>query len=505
MDDCRCHLFVARGSAFAHAGADCGWPTLDGPCPDCGLGDEECTFFSENEGVCSGFTRLVMLCLRCQAAGLKRRYDAQVKAQVEALCARPSFAAGHFVTFKDGIRCVGGVWVPAQLDNGSSPFAFDRSVMPWRFVLRLGGDQVTMAALSALLAGPARADPPGSPPSPRDPEARIAELEAQLAALRVRLDAPPQPSVEEARRLTEAGLAARAPVSAAAGGFGGANATPSQAFSFAGGGATVVNSFNVAPDAGSPIALAQALRSAGYSAEEVLGALRGVSVQHHAPMRHPLEWSQLAQGTSPLERYTGLVGSLRQTATPRTLRVEVFDYATGDKKSVKHTVWPPARVDDVAPIHWDELAALWTQGLAEFNQKLKYVTPKADQALTPVLPTDTLAFLDHLRGCVDTYPVSSVVRAWEAAHHHFIDCYVSGRSAPKWDVAWLLPQVQVALVPPTARQHPAAGSALTDFCRNWNFREGRRCNPDPAADCQKVHACIRCRGSHPIQSCTQLE
>lgn len=498
---CRCHLLTSPSSLFSHEGSPCGWPTLDGPCPDCGRVDEACTFFSENEeeNQCSGFTRLVTLCLLCRKVGLRRRFDAQMKTQVSTLCARAdAFASGHFGTYKDAIRSAEGDWSPLSLGANSS-FVFDRTGPAWRFVPGQGGEgqqSFTMSSLAALLRGPDSAA--GSPSrSPRDDSMRIAELERELQLLKAA-------QLSEASRQAAAALGSRR----SATGFGEASSTPSQAFSFSGGrDATLINSFNAPSQyAGVDASHATALREAGFSAEEVLAALRNGSRESRPPpSRHPVQWAQLAQGTSPLECYMGLVGQLRQSATPRTLRVEVFDFGAGEKKSIKHTVWPPAQPFDVAAYHWDELAAYWTQSLAQLNQTLKYVTPKNDHDLVPVIPVDTKGFLAHLRGCLDSYPVERVVRAWESAHHHFIDAYIGGRSSPSWDSAWLLPAVQVQLAPVAPRARAAAGSAVSQLCRNWNFREGRRCNPEPAADCQKTHACIVCGGDHPLVSCTQRE
>jgi hypothetical protein len=76
-----------------------------------------CSFFSENEeeSACRGFSRLVVLALRCQLDAGKRRLETQIRQRVIVLSGGEgsqravSFATGHARTYKDSLKIVDGV------------------------------------------------------------------------------------------------------------------------------------------------------------------------------------------------------------------------------------------------------------------------------------------------------------------------------------------------------------------------------------------------------------
>jgi hypothetical protein len=73
-------LLTKAPCAFSHAGQLCGLPDLAATCPDCEQDGTGC-FFSENdeEGTCTGFSRLITLSIRSQFDGGQRHLEPQLR------------------------------------------------------------------------------------------------------------------------------------------------------------------------------------------------------------------------------------------------------------------------------------------------------------------------------------------------------------------------------------------------------------------------------------------
>jgi hypothetical protein len=500
-------MLVSRvPSDFSHVGLPCGWPDLAATCPDCGREGDLCSFFSENEeeSACRGFSRLVVLALRCQLDAGKRRLETQIRQRVIVLSGGEgsqravSFATGHARTYKDSLKIVDGVWLPQDVSSPDTEFYWDRSGIPWRFSLlpRTGAETVTMKGLLSLLGIQADADPTGEAPDVATLAAQVSEMRQMLLELQTLVKdnvtgaAPRNGSTNPAEA---AGAAAETLRQAQWG--GGWN--PSQVFNLAGAHSSV------SIGQGADVEMVRTLMQAGASAEQIVRVLQAKSAPP-APMEHRTAWLQALEGTSPLCVYTGMHGDTRQSATPKTFTVQTYDSA-GSKLTQKITAWPPANPEAVAVFRLQDLGIDWKRGLVQGNLRLLQITPVADRSLTPSIPVDVDAFLGNCFACLHSYAPAAVLRAWEATHHFMIDEYVSKRSRPQWDNVWMMPVFQVHLKGSASPMPKMADGAfdVTKCCISWNLRQGRKCVKNPEADCTKSHICMRCGGGHRAIECTR--
>jgi hypothetical protein len=256
-------------------------------------------------------------------------------------------------------------------------------------------------------------------------------------------------------------------------------------------------------------AVANQLASAGLTGQQIANALSQLAPAPAPPRDHRNENFQCFEGTSPLCRFTSMQGETRQGANPRSFKVEVYDVATFQKRSLKLTVWPPAPAGSV-PLH--RIRALgdwWKRGLGEALDNIRVVTPLADAGTIPALPTSVDGFLERVYECLDHYPGEKVVSAWEAAHHYVVNQYVTKAGAPPWDHVWQLPVFQTALGPPQGGALGArpggAKVAVSKYCVNWNTRTNTKCNPEPSDGCTKIHQCMVCDGAHRLADCPRRE
>jgi len=507
---CRCPLLTKSPHAFQHDGLPCGWPDLASVCPDCGKEGELCTFFSEivEEGACAGLTRLVALCIRCQLDGAKQRREPQLRQRIVVLSGGEgsqravSFATGHVKTYKDGVKLVDGIWLPQDLSTPDKEFFWDRNVVPWRFLLEptTGAEPVTMRGLLGVLGIMTTED---SLPSSQ-PALDVAALAAQVRQLSQMVQALTQSSPNGGGRSfgiadeVEAARAAEALGQAQAGNSqvpsGGSSWNPSQTFNLGGqvGSGTVIN------NSSNDLDLAQLLASQGASAEQIMRFLQSRGPRGGLA-EHRTAWLQVMEGTSPLCVYTGMRGETRKAATAKQLNVQTQDGA--GKLTMKLSIWPPARPEDVAVYTIRELGDDWKRGLAQGNLRLVQITPTADRAAVPEIPLNVDRFLEHCYSCLRAYEHVSVLRAWEAAHHFMVDEYIAKRSQPTWDSIWMMPVFQVEL-----RKMARSAEGTFDVkrcCVNWNMRSGQRCVKDPDAACTKLHICMKCGGDHRILECSR--
>lgn len=518
--NCRCSLLTRSPHAFTHDNTPCGWPDLAGRCPDCGEHGEACTFFSENieENACLGLSRLVALAVRCQLDGAKRRLDAQLRQRVivlsggETSALAVSFATAHVKAYKDGLKLVEGVWLPQDISTKDTQFFWDRSAVPWRFTLSRtsASEPVTMRGLLNVLG----IDGSGTEIDLQapTPQPTLAALTAQVQELAAVVKALVRPTVspgsasndnnaavgvsEAARQadeaLRQAQLKPQSPTPW----------SPSQTFNLGSNNysGNVINNVHNAE-----LELAHLLAAAGASHEQIAQFLRA-RAPTTATLEHRYAWLQVTEGTSPLCVYTGLQGETRQTATPKTLRVETFD-GQGTKLSLKVTAWPPAKPEIVPLFKFRELGDAWKRELVQTNLRIAQITPVADRGNAPSLPTDVDRFLEHCVSCLGSYGPVSVLRAWEAAHLFMVDEYINRRSAPSWDAIWMMPVFQAQLV----KSAQGAGTAsstpvdVAECCSNWNLRQGRKCTKDPDPACTRQHVCMTCGGPHRILDHGQRE
>jgi hypothetical protein len=519
-DACRCALFARSPHSFSHVGLPCGWPDLALLCPDCRGEGDNCSFFSENaEDIgCSGFTRLVALCIRCQLDGAKRRLEAQVRQRVVILSGGEgsqrgvAFATGHVKTYKDGVKVVDGLWLPQDLSTPDTEFFWDRNVMPWRFLLlpHTGAEPVTMRGLLGalgILTEPRESSSPSSQSAP-DVAALVAQVQqltqtVQLLARSVGTGGGNPANANSVDDAVQAAEALRRAQSGAEAGnvpaSSGPGWNPSQTFNLgtnvASSGGTIVTTHNSNND----LDLAQLLASRGASAEQIMRFLqtRGPA---HAPTEHRMAWLQVMEGTSPLSVYTGMRGETRKAATAKPLHVQTQEGS--NKLSMKISVWPAARPEDVAVFTLRELGDDWKRGLVQGNLRMVQITPVSDRAVVPQVPIDVERFLEHCYTCLRTYDHASVLRAWEASHHFMIDEYVAKRSQPSWESVWMMPVFQVELKKLTK----TTAEGMFDVkrcCTNWNLRKGQKCTKDPDPSCTLLHICMRCGGEHRICECSR--
>ncbi len=509
-DACYCSLFTRSPFSFSHEGTPCGWPDLALVCPDCGKEGDSCSFFSENvEGNgCSGFTRLVALCIRCQFDQGKRRIEAQLRQRVVILSGGESsqrgvaFAAGHVLTYKDGVKVVDGIWLPQDLSTPDTEFFWDRTTTPWRFLLtpRTGAEPVTMRGLLGVLGLLAEV-PDDPPPSQTVPDVTALAAQVQELTRTVQLlaqSATGQPGVgysgPEAAQAAEALKRVQATSTSKGQPASGAAWNPSQTFNLGvqSGSGVVLNQSN-------DVALAQVLASQGATAEQIMAFLQTRATGSHVPTEHRAAWFQVLEGTSPLCVYTGLHGETRMAATAKVLHVQTQDGT--NKLTMKLSIWPPARAEDVAIYAMRELGDDWKRGLMRGNTRLMQITPAADRPCVPQIPLEVDRFLEQCYSCLRVYDHVSVLRAWESAHTFMIDECVTKRSQPSWDSLWMMPVFQVELKR-TARS--AEGTFdVKKCCVNWNLRKGQKCNKDPDPACTLLHLCMRCGSEHRICECAR--
>jgi hypothetical protein len=515
-DDCRCVLFTRSPHSFSHDGAPCGWPDLAQLCPDCQEEAEKCLFFSENaeENGCAGFTRLVALCIRCQLDGAKQRREPQLRQRIVILSGGESsqravaFATGHVKTYKDGLKVVDGVWLPQDLSTPDTVFYWDRSTMPWRFLLQShsGAEQVTMRGLLGALGILAEGrESSSTSPQTADVSALAAQVQqlsetvrqlaqAQAGHVGAHSTIPVADSAQaaEALRSAQAGGGATGQLpTQAAGGFW----NPSQTFNLGG----QIGS-NVVVNQSSELALAQLLATQGATADQIMRFLQSRTPVAASPTEHRAAWLQVLEGTSPLCVYTGLHGETRKAATAKVLHVQTQDGT--NKLTMKITAWPPARAEDVAVFAFRELGDDWKRGLVQGNQRIVQITPVADRTIVPQIPVDVDRFLEQLYSCLRAYDHVSVLRGWEAAHHFMVDEVVAKRSQPSWDSMWMMPVFQVELRK-TTRAAEGTTFDVKKCCVNWNLRKGQKCTKDPDPSCSLLHICMRCGGEHRICECSR--
>ncbi len=504
----RCALLTKAPCAFSHVGQPCGWPDLAATCPDCKKEGDVCSFFSENEaeGACSGFSRLVTLAVRSQLDGGVRRLEPQLRKRIVLLSggetsqAAVSFAAGHVKTYKDGLKITDGIWLPQDLSTKDTVFYWNRTVLPWQFVLQqsTGAEAVTMSGLlGALGIGPV-VNVPVNPPIVSTDE--TASLAAQVVQLRQ--------MVEALTRGGGLGQDVREASQAAAAALQGARAgsdNPSQIFNLGSNNNNVTGIGGLNPQSvqqsipSADAELVKALAAAGVAPTQIAQILQS-RVAPAQPMEHRNAWFQVAEGTSPLCVYTGMQGETRQAATPKTLHVQTFEASSSNKLSLKLTVWPAAKPESVAVHQFRNLGDDWKRTLAELNVRLIQITPAPDRGLVPSIPLNVDNFLEHCYTSLRAYDPSVILRAWEAAHQFMIDEYITKRSKPSWDTVWMMPVFQVELLT-SARATGASLSDASQFCANWNFQLGTKCKLEPSADCRKIHKCVRCGGPHPVIKC----
>jgi hypothetical protein len=481
-------------------------------CPDCKQEADRCTFFSDNEadGACAGFSRLVTLAIRSQLDGGARRLGPQLRERIillsggETSQAAVSFAAGHVMTYKDGLKITDGIWLPQDLSTKDTVFYWNRTVVPWQFSLQqsTGAEAVTMSgllgALGILPTGPVV---PGSETVPASNDttaaliAQVAQLKQMVEALS-RTGSVPQ-DVNEASRVATGTLQ---------GARSGVADNPSQIFNLgnnSNNGSVVMQPGPLSSGlAAGDAELVKALSAAGVAPAQIIQLLQS-RVAPAQPMEHRNAWFQVAESTSPLCVYTGMHGETRQAGTPKALRVETFDASSSNKLSLKLTVWPAAKPETVAVHQLRNLGDDWKRSLVELNMRLTQITPAADRGLVPTIPVNVDGFLDHCYSSLRAYDPVSVLRAWEATHLFVIDEYITKRSKPNWDSVWMMPVFQVELVrgARAAGAASAGGSDVAQYCINWNFQQGQKCKLEPSADCRKTHKCVRCGGPHPITKC----
>jgi hypothetical protein len=519
----RCSLLSRSPHVFSHVGAPCGWPDLAGKCPDCGREGDTCTFFSENEeeNGCCGFSRTVVLCLRCQLDGAKQRRAAQLRQRVIILSGGEgsphavAFATGHVNTYKDQLKqSDDGIWLPQLVASPDTEFYWNRTTVPWRFLqsAEAGAEAVTMRGLLTRLGMGGEDEPvieSQAVPNVAALAVQVQELK-QLVEMFVgksamqsggganNNNAPPAgDTTAVAARLAET-LAQmqgnKAPASAAP---AATSWNPSQTFNLsANTNATVVN--NQSTD----LEMMRLLAQSGASADQIMRFMQ-TRAPAAAPMEHRTAWLQVMEGTSPLCTYTGMQGETRQVVTPKTFTVQTYDGS--GKLTLKITAWPPAKPEAVAIFRLRELGNDWKRGLVQANTRLIQITPVTDRGLTPVIPVNVDAFLDHCYSCLQGYDAPSVLRAWEAAHHFMVDEYIAKRSQPSWDAIWMMPVFQIQLKG-VAGATPRAAEGTFDankYCVSWNLKQGRRCVKSPEATCTKVHLCLRCGGDHRMSDCTR--
>lgn len=489
-NNCFCFLLSRPPSQLAHGGQPCGWGDLAGACPDCGKVREACSFFSENaqETPCANLTRLVELCLLCTLDDAKRRAGPAMRARVEKLSSggdeQLRFINKQADVYKDSIGCKGGVWLPDEVESPDSPLFWNRTVVPWTIsrtatpgsvptsmrqmltelgigrhstnnVSAAGGANVTSAANVASAS--AGAAPPGDD---------IAALRRDLNALVASLGAGPG-SIAQAQQQVRQALNDAADVRVNQS----SSSNPSAVFNF-----------------GNSVAAAAPTTT-------------------REPMDHTYAWQQCFEGTSPLSVFVAMQSESRHGVTPKQLRVETVD-AAGAKKRHNVIAWPAAKPEAVPAHKVREIGDAWRQKLVTSNRWAILVTPEVDQPGVPQVPVDVELFLAHCYSCLDTFPHTTVLRAWEATHHHVVDVVLTRRAIPAWATAWLLPAFQTALAPTgPGPSRPVIGGVpdAAKCCRNWNFKSGHKCATEPAADCQLQHVCLRCGGPHPILACTRRE
>ncbi len=515
----RCPLVSRSPHSFSHAGAPCGWPHLAATCPECNREGEACTFFSDNveQSRCPGLSRLVVLCLRCQLDGAKRRIEAQVRQRVIILSGGEGsqravlFATGHVKTYKDGLKLVEGVWLPQDIPTPETEFFWDRSVVPWRFSLtpRSGAEAVTMRGLLSALGidGDAEVETQGDGELP-DLATLAAQVKQLTQLVQTLVKAPAgssglandnnyDASAGEAARLAEALRQARGnshtPPSTQ-------SWNPSQTFNLntnSNASATVIN--NQSTD----LEMMRLLVQSGASTDQIMRFMQS-RAPATAPTEHRTAWLQVMEGMSPLCTYTGMQGETRQVVTPKSFTVQTYD-ALGNKMTLKITAWPPSKPETVAIFRLRELGNDWKRGLVQANTRLIQITPVSDRGLTPALPTNVDSFLDHCYTCLQLYDHTAVLRAWEATHLFMVDEYIAKRSQPSWDSIWMMPVFQVHLNG-SATAPPRAADGVFDAtkcCVSWNLKKGRNCVKIPESTCTKLHMCMRCGGEHRICDCTR--
>jgi hypothetical protein len=312
---CRCSLLSKTPCSFTHEGAPCGWPDLLPVCPDCGKQGKECTFFNEefSENGCSGLTRVVLLCLRCQIEGAKRRDDGPIRARIALLSGGAACDAAQLKSFKEALRFESKLlWLPDVLESPDTAFFWDRTRVPWRFrVAAEGAEQVTMRSLYERL-GIVAAGPAAHVEQVIAPIANVADglggfSDAQLAQMTRLVTSVVSIMLAQRSSPCESGAAASgAPLTAVAQEAGRLAATvadgtrapggqnPSAIFNLGPNFGNVGNGgslgpFPSGPDSADLAAIVRALREGGCSPEEIARALQSALQPAHKPTPHMFE------------------------------------------------------------------------------------------------------------------------------------------------------------------------------------------------------------------------
>lgn len=411
--------------------------------------------------------------------------------------------------YKDALKLVDSIWIPQDLSTPDTEFFWDRTVQPWRFLTeaRQGAEAVTMRGLLGALGalpvvaatadqGVLTADVAALKAQVQHMTQLLAQLTQQGGAAAVTAQANAD-AASAAQQAGEALIRARADVSSQTPSLGAAGWNPSLTFNLGSAVGTnpVSNATFVNQPSSNDLELAQLLASKGVSGDQILQFLQSRGTGR---TEHRSAWYQVMEGTSPLCVYTGMRGETRQSAQTKTINVQTQDGS--NKLTMKHTIWPAARAEDVAIFTIRELSDDWKRGLAQGNQRMINITPPADRSLVPKIPVDVERFLEQINAALRVYDHASVLRAWEAAHHFVVDEFVSKRGQPTWDTVWMMPVFQAEL---KRTQRQAEGTFdVKKCCLNWNMRTGQKCNrddPDPA--CTKLHLCMRCGANHRILDC----
>jgi len=526
--NCRCFLFSKAPCAFTHDGSPCGWPELLPGCPDCGKQGKDCTFFDEefSENGCAGFTRVVLLCLRCQLDGGKTRHDGPIRSRIAQLSGGAACDATQLKAFKEALRFESkSLWLPDQLESPDVPFFWDRSRLPWRFLVESneGAERVTMRALYGrlgIVAGEPAAAAGPDPEKSAFSEAQLAQLTGLVsAAVAAALGGKSGPKLPVAAEpVTVAAAQASQFVRGTVTGASepprtGQGQNPSTVFNLGPNYGNVGNSGDgtviMGREAADLAAIARALREAGYPPDEIARALQSSGVPTHKPTAHAFEWLQATEGTSPLCVYTGLQGETRQGAAIRSVNIQTFDVHTSKKITMKLSVWPASSADVVALVKFNELGRAWQDALVQLNSRLVQITPTLDRGIVPVIPTNVDGFLARCYTCLTsgTYEPASVIRAWEASHFFVVDECMSKRSAPTWEDLWMGPVFQGQLIRAQRVEGVSGATGLSSgeaYCMSWNGGHGK-CGRTPAETCTKIHLCVRCGGNHRVNACTRRE
>ncbi len=242
------------------------------------------------------------------------------------------------------------------------------------------------------------------------------------------------------------------------------------------------------------VAIARALREAGYPPDEVVRMLQAPGSPVHKPTAHAFEWLQATEGTSPLCVYMGLQGETRQGAAIRLVNIQTFDMHASKKITMKLSVWPASSAEAVALVKFNELGRAWQDALVQLNSRLVQITPILDRGIVPAISTNVESFLARCYTCLTsgTYEPASVIKAWEASHFFIVDEYVARRSALLWDDLWMGPVFQGQLVRAQRVEGVSGVAGLSSgdaYCMSWNGGHGK-CGRTPAETCTKIHLCV---------------